>query len=80
LCLYQGEDAGHCSAAPLRHRDILIAHEGFLLCVGVVRQIRSDGIELVSPCNSTEQVAAVRLGKLRIEPLTGGSCPRSRSS
>jgi polynucleotide 5'-kinase involved in rRNA processing len=53
----------------------LIAHEGFLLGVGVVRQIRSDGIELVSPCNSTEQVAAVRLGKLRIEPLTGSELP-----
>ncbi len=49
----------------------LIDREGLLLAVGVVRQIMSDGIELVSLCRSPEEVAAVRIGKLHIDPLTG---------
>jgi hypothetical protein len=36
-----------------------------------VRQVFPDGLQLVSPWNSPGQVAAVRVGKLRIDPLTG---------
>lgn len=49
----------------------LIDREGFLLSAAVVRRILPDGLELVSPWSSPEQVAAVRVGKLRIDPLTG---------
>jgi polynucleotide 5'-kinase involved in rRNA processing len=49
----------------------LIDREGFLLAAAVVRRILPDGLELVSPWSSPEQVAAVRVGKLRIDPVTG---------
>lgn len=49
----------------------LIDRGGFLLGAAVVRHILPDGLELVSPWNSPEQVAVVRVGKLRIDPLTG---------
>jgi polynucleotide 5'-hydroxyl-kinase GRC3/NOL9 len=49
----------------------LIDREGFLLAAAVVRQIFPDGLELVSPSSSPEQVAVVRVGKLRIDPETG---------
>lgn len=49
----------------------LIDREGFLLAAAVVRRNLPDGLELVSPWSSPEQVAAVRVGKLRIDPLTG---------
>jgi hypothetical protein len=35
------------------------------------RQMFSDGIELVNPSSSPEQVAVIRLERLRIDPLTG---------
>jgi polynucleotide 5'-hydroxyl-kinase GRC3/NOL9 len=49
----------------------LIDREGFLLGAGVVRRILSNCLELVSAIRSPEQVAVVRLGRLRIDPLTG---------
>jgi polynucleotide 5'-hydroxyl-kinase GRC3/NOL9 len=49
----------------------LIDREGFLLAAAVVSRILPDGLELVSPWSSPEQVAAARVGKLRIDPVTG---------
>ncbi|HOP41431.1 MAG TPA: polynucleotide 5'-hydroxyl-kinase [Geobacteraceae bacterium] len=49
----------------------LIDREGFLLGAAVVREVLPDGLHVVSPWNSSEQVVAVRVGKLRIDPLTG---------
>jgi polynucleotide 5'-kinase involved in rRNA processing len=49
----------------------LVDREGFLLAAAVVRKVLPDGMELVSPCRSLDQVAAVRVGRLRIDPLTG---------
>jgi polynucleotide 5'-kinase involved in rRNA processing len=49
----------------------LIDREGFLLGAAVVRQVLPDGLQLLSLWNSPGQVAAVRVGKLRIDPLTG---------
>ncbi|GLI33916.1 Clp1/GlmU family protein [Desulforhabdus amnigena] len=54
----------------------LIDREGFLVGAGVVSQVLSNGLELVSPIRSPEQVALVRLGKLRIDPLTGTELQR----
>lgn len=51
----------------------LLDRQGLLLGVAVVRRIQADGLVLFSPCRSPEQeqLAAVRLGRLRIDPLTG---------
>jgi polynucleotide 5'-hydroxyl-kinase GRC3/NOL9 len=49
----------------------LVDREGFLLAAAVVGKVLPDGMELVSPCRSLDQVAAVRVGRLRIDPLTG---------
>lgn len=49
----------------------LIDRQGLLLGTGVVSRILADGLELLSPCRSPEQLAVVRLGRLRIDPLTG---------
>ncbi len=49
----------------------LIDREGFLQAAAVVRKILPDGLEVVSPWGSPEQVAVVRIGKLRIDPQNG---------
>jgi polynucleotide 5'-hydroxyl-kinase GRC3/NOL9 len=49
----------------------LIDRDGFLLKAAVVRQVLPDGLQLISPWSSPEQVAVVRVGKLRIDPQTG---------
>ncbi len=49
----------------------LIGQDGFLLSAAVVRRILPDGLELFTPLSLLEQVAAVRVGKLRIDPTTG---------
>jgi polynucleotide 5'-hydroxyl-kinase GRC3/NOL9 len=49
----------------------LIDREGFLLAPAVVRRILPDRLEVVSRWSSPDQVAVVRVGKLRIDPLTG---------
>lgn len=58
----------------------LIDREGLLLGAGVVRRILPDGLELVSPFRFLEQVAVVRVGRLRIDPLTGTELPRVATS
>ncbi len=58
----------------------LIDREGLLLGAAVVREILCDGLELVSPCRSLEQVAVIRLGTLRIDPLTGTELHRTVNS
>jgi polynucleotide 5'-hydroxyl-kinase GRC3/NOL9 len=45
--------------------------EGFLLSAAVVTRIMPDGLELLSPWRRPDLVSAVRVGKLRIDPLTG---------
>lgn len=54
----------------------LLDRQGLLLGVGVVTRIQADGLELFSPCRPAEQLAAVRLGRLRIDPLTGSELHR----
>jgi polynucleotide 5'-hydroxyl-kinase GRC3/NOL9 len=54
----------------------LIDREGFLLGAAVVMRIMPHGLDLLSPCRSLEQTAAVRLGKLRLDPLTDFSQAR----
>lgn len=49
----------------------LIDQEGFLLGAAVVSQVFPDGLQMVSPWASPERVAVVRVGRLRIDPLTG---------
>jgi hypothetical protein len=41
-----------------------------------VMRIMPHGLDLLSPCRSLEQTAAVRLGKLRLDPLTDFSQAR----
>jgi len=58
----------------------LIGLEGFLLSVAVVRRILPDGLELVTPWGFPEHVAVVRVGKQRIDPVTGMELHRSPGS
>lgn len=55
----------------------LIDRNGFLLGAGVVQRILADGLELLSPCGTAGQVAVVRLGRLRIDPVTGAELHRA---
>jgi polynucleotide 5'-hydroxyl-kinase GRC3/NOL9 len=78
LCIYKGQTPIY----GLKHIELgclagLINREGFLLSAAVVRKIMPDMMELLSPCSSVDQVAAVRVGKLRIDPLTGMELGRS---
>jgi polynucleotide 5'-hydroxyl-kinase GRC3/NOL9 len=57
----------------------LIDREGFLVGAGVVKRIAANGLELLSPCPSTGHVAVVRIGKLRIDPLTGAELQRTQA-
>jgi polynucleotide 5'-hydroxyl-kinase GRC3/NOL9 len=54
----------------------LIDRDGLLIGAGVVKRIAANELELLSPCPSTGQVAVVRIGKLRIDPLTGAELHR----
>lgn len=54
----------------------LIDRDGFLIGAGVVKRIAANELELLSPCPSTGQVTVVRIGKLRIDPLTGAELHR----
>ena len=55
----------------------LIDRQGLLLGAGVVRRILSNSLELLSPHDFSEQLAIVRLGRLRIDHLTGRELPRN---
>lgn len=58
----------------------LIDREGLLHGAGVVKQIFSDRLELLSRCRSLEQVALVRLGRLYIDPWSGVELQRDKFS
>jgi polynucleotide 5'-kinase involved in rRNA processing len=44
---------------------------GFALALGVVLSISSKTIEILTPLSDLSNVASLRFGSLRIDPLTG---------